>query len=89
MLFDLKHYFCSEIIEDMKLVLRIIFLLFIGFVIAGYSLENFTEINGKLYIGIGVVLFAFVFMPFFIYYRYKDRVGNFIDDRMEQTQEEE
>lgn len=67
----------------MKIVLRILLLLIIGFVLIGYYIENFTENNGKLYIGIGVSLFAFILMPLFVYTRYKNRIGDFIDKRME------
>ena len=47
------------------------------------------KINGKSYIGIGVALFAFLLMPLFIYHRYKDRIGDFIDSRMEKKDKEE
>ncbi len=71
----------------MKLILRIILLLIIGFVLVGYYIENFTENNGKLYIGIGVSLFAFILMPLFVYSRYKNRIEDFINRRMEKEEE--
>ena len=35
-------------------------------------LQNSFE-NGNLVVGIGVLLFAFVFLPLFLYYRYKGK----------------
>jgi len=72
----------------MKIILKIIFFIIIILIISGYFIENTTDLNGKIYIGIGVLSFAFIFMPLFIYYRYKDRLGDFIDSRMEQPKEE-
>jgi len=72
----------------MKFVLRVLLLLIIGSVAIGYYTENFTDTNGKLYIGIGVSLFAFVLMPLFVYHRYNNRIGEFIDRRMEKEEEE-
>ena len=68
---------------SMKSFLKILFILILGITLLGYYFENFSTINGKLYIGIAVVLFAFIFMPLFVYYRYKDRIGDFVDSRME------
>ncbi len=68
----------------MKLLLKL--LLFISFIliVIGYNIDD-----GKKLIGIGVLTLAFVLMPLFIYYRYKDRIGVFIDKRMEKPQDEE
>lgn len=73
----------------MKNLLRILFFVSLGLIILGYILINFTQLNGKLFIGIGVLSFAFLVMPLFIYYRYKDRLGDFIDRRMEKSEDEE
>jgi hypothetical protein len=73
----------------MKNVLKILFFISLGLIILGYILLNFTQLNGKLFIGIGVLSFAFLVMPLFIYYRYKDRFGDFIDRRMEKPEDEE
>lgn len=72
----------------MKTALKILFILSFGLIILGYVLLNFTQLNGTLFIGIGVFSFAFVLIPLFIYVRYKGRVGDFIDRRMEQPDEE-
>ncbi len=53
-------------------------------IVIGYSFENIFNLNGKIYIGFGVVIFAFILMPLFIYKRYKGRISDFIDSRMEQ-----
>ncbi len=73
----------------MKNVLKILFFISLGLIILGYILLNFSQLNGKLFIGIGVLSFAFLVMPIFIYYRYKDRLGDFIDRRMEKPEDEE
>lgn len=70
----------------MKILIKIILYLVIALIVFGYILES-TAKEGKLFIGIGVVLFASVFMPLFVYYRYKDKVGGFIDSRMEQPKD--
>ena len=67
----------------MKLILRILLIFVLGFVIFGYATQHYTDNNGKLYIGIGVMLFAFILMPLFVYHRYKNRIEDFIDTRME------
>ena len=50
-------------------------------------MPQFTSINGVKLIGFGVLLFAFVIMPLFIYHRYKGRVDDFIDKRMEKPED--
>jgi len=67
----------------MKIIVKIIFFLSVTLVVLGYMLENYSDMNGKLLIGLGVVIFAFLFMPLFIYHRYKNRIGDFIDERMQ------
>lgn len=72
----------------MKLLIKIAFFLSFLSVALGYFFNNFTSLNGKLYIGIGVLIFAFILMPLFIYYRYKGRIGDFIDRRMEKENDD-
>ena len=72
----------------MKIILKVLFFLSFLLILLGYILPKFTQINGTKLIGIGVLLFAFVLMPLFIYYRYKDRVGEFIDKRMEKPKDD-
>ncbi len=71
----------------MKNILKILFFFSFLIIVLGFILNNFTSHNGHLFIGIGVLLFAFLLMPLFIYHRYKDRIGDFIDSRMEQSDE--
>ena len=73
----------------MKTALKILFIISVSLIIVGYVLLNFTQLNGKFFIGLGVFGFAFIFMPLFIYYRYKDRIGDFIDSRMEKPEDGE
>ena len=67
----------------MKIILRVLVFIVLIFILGGYILKNNSTINGHLFIGIGVSLFAFVLMPLFIYQRYKGRINEFIDKRME------
>ena len=73
----------------MKTILKVLFFISFGLIILGYILINFTQIKGNIFIGIGVFSFAFFVMPLFIYYRYKDRIGDFIDSRMEKPEDED
>ena len=73
----------------MKILLKIVFFSSLLIIIIGFILNNFTSQNGHLFIGVGVLLFAFILMPLFIYHRYKDRIGDFIDSRMEQPVEKD
>ncbi len=57
----------------MKKLLFILFIIILSILGYGFYLKNFGDVNAEFIIGIGVVLTAFVFMPLFIYYRYKDK----------------
>ncbi len=57
----------------MKIALRIIIVSIIGFVIFGFYTNSVNEGEGEKFIGIGVLIFAFVLMPLFIYHRYNGR----------------
>lgn len=57
----------------MKTVLTAILLIVIGFVSYGYYI-NYQELGeGEKFIGIGIMIFAFILMPLFIYHRYKNK----------------
>jgi hypothetical protein len=57
----------------MKTVLTAILLIVIGFVCYGYYI-NYEELGeGEKFIGIGIMIFAFILMPLFIYHRYKNK----------------
>jgi len=57
----------------MKTILKIILIVVIGFVAFGYYMNSNNNGEGEKFIGIGVVLFAFILLPLFIYHRYNGR----------------
>lgn len=57
----------------MKRFLQIFFLTIIIFLAFGYYTKATNIVQGNRYIGIAVVVFAFIFLPLFLYYRYKGR----------------
>ncbi|MGB5242037.1 MAG: hypothetical protein WBN28_15030 [Lutimonas sp.] len=57
----------------MKNLLRIVLFIVVS-LIAGGTIANLIESGkGEIYIGIGVLIFAFILMPLFIYHRYKGK----------------
>ncbi|QXP64423.1 hypothetical protein [Polaribacter sp. HaHaR_3_91] len=56
----------------MKLMLKIMFVIFLIWMAAGMYLINTDHEKGQIVMGLGVFYFSFLFMPFFIYYRYRD-----------------
>lgn len=56
----------------MKLALKIMFIIFLIWMIIGVFLVNIEHNKAQIVMGLGVFYFSFLFMPFFIYYRYKD-----------------
>ena len=57
----------------MKAVLASILVIAIGFVGYGYYINTEKLAEGEKFIGIGVLIFAFILMPLFIYHRYKNK----------------
>ncbi|MEN8124260.1 MAG: hypothetical protein ABFR32_03950 [Bacteroidota bacterium] len=57
----------------MKLVLKIVFVIVAGLIIYGFYINSANEGQGEKFIGFGVLVFAFILMPLFIYHRYKDK----------------
>ena len=57
----------------MKTLLRLIFLLVLGLIGYGFYLNSSEAGTGEKFIGFGVLVFAFILMPFFIYYRYRNK----------------
>ena len=57
----------------MKTGLRIILLLVFGLIGYGLYLNSDDTGSGEKFIGTGVMLFAFILMPLFIYYRYRNK----------------
>lgn len=67
----------------MKTILRIV--LIINLILVGFGFyTNFNnEGEGEKFIGIGVLMFAFILMPLFIYHRYKGKdLSNYSLDNM-------
>ena len=56
----------------MKLTLKIMFIIFIVWMVTGIYLLNTEHEKAQIVMGLGVFYFSFLFMPFFIYYRYRD-----------------
>ena len=48
------------------------FVIFIIWMTVGIYLLNIQHEKAQIVMGLGVFYFSFLFMPFFIYYRYKD-----------------
>lgn len=57
----------------MKFALKTILVLVVGMLGYGYYIKNSGDTNGEIIIGIGVLVIAFILMPLFIYYRYKNK----------------
>jgi hypothetical protein len=57
----------------MKAVLTSILVIVIGFVAYGYYINGENLGEGEKFIGIGVLIFAFILMPLFVYHRYKNK----------------
>lgn len=48
------------------------FIIFLVWMTIGIYLVNTHHSKGQVVMGLGVFYFSFLFMPFFIYYRYRD-----------------
>ena len=56
----------------MKLALKIMFIIFLLWMTIGVFLIKTEHEKAQIVMGLGVFYFSFLFMPFFIYYRYRD-----------------
>jgi type IV secretory pathway TrbL component len=66
----------------MKTVLITLLIIIIGSLTYGFYVKNVEGANGEIIIGISVLVIAFVFMPLFIYYRYKNKnINDFTFDK--------
>lgn len=62
----------------MKYFIQVLVIIVIAGIATGYYLKSQGNESGEVVIGVSVLLIAFVFMPLFIYYRYKDKdIKNF------------
>lgn len=57
----------------MKTALKVILFVCIALIATGSYLNLESSGQGEKLIGIGALIFAFVLMPLFIYYRYKNK----------------
>ena len=57
----------------MKTLLRTLLIICLVLIGAGFYFNMEDSGSGERYIGIGVVILAFLLMPLFIYHRYKDK----------------
>ncbi len=57
----------------MKIVLRILLSVLLIDLGVGFYLKNLGYAKAGLVIGLGVLFFAFVLLPFFLYYRYRNK----------------
>jgi len=55
----------------MKLVLKILFIIFIVWMGVGIYMLNTEHPKAEIVMGLGVFFLSFLLMPLFIYYRYK------------------
>jgi quinol-cytochrome oxidoreductase complex cytochrome b subunit len=56
----------------MKTLLKILFIIFIIWMIVGTYLIQTEHPKGQIVMGLGVFYLSFLLMPVFIYYRYRD-----------------
>ncbi|CAL2087360.1 hypothetical protein [Tenacibaculum sp. 190524A05c] len=56
----------------MKTILKILFVIFLIWMITGIYLLNTQHEKAQIVMGLGVLYMSFILMPTFIYYRYKD-----------------
>ncbi len=56
----------------MKTVLKILFIIFLLWMVIGVYLLNTNHEKAQVIMGLGVLYMAFVLMPTFIFHRYRD-----------------
>ena len=59
--------------NDMKYIIITLLCLIIGAIAVGFYIREENWLVGNRIVGIAVLVMAFVFMPLFIYYRYKNK----------------
>ncbi|OGS73705.1 MAG: hypothetical protein A3F91_14970 [Flavobacteria bacterium RIFCSPLOWO2_12_FULL_35_11] len=73
----------------MKYVIIFVLILTLGMLAIGFYLKNGGDANGEIVIGLGVLMVAFVLMPLFIYYRYKNKkLSDFTFEKFKKDLEE-
>ncbi|MBE7629421.1 hypothetical protein [Tenacibaculum piscium] len=56
----------------MKTILKILFIIFLLWMLTGAYFLNTEHLKAPIIMGLGVLYMAFILMPLFIFYRYKD-----------------
>jgi hypothetical protein len=56
----------------MKLLIKILFIIFLVWMSVGAYLVNTAHEKAEVVMGLGIFYLSFLFMPLFIYYRYRD-----------------
>lgn len=56
----------------MKTLIKVTFIIFLVWMIIGAYLLNTEHSKAQIVMGLGVMYLSFIFMPLFIYYRYRD-----------------
>ncbi len=74
----------------MQVILKIVLVFVIGLVAFGYYVNYTNEGGGEKFIGIGIIIFAFILLPLFIFHRYKgkDLSRYSIDNMMKKLNED-
>ena len=73
----------------MKFVLITILIIVVGALTYGFYIKNTGDSTGEIIIGISVLAISFVFMPLFIYHRYKNKnIKDFTFDKYRKDLEE-
>ena len=57
----------------MKRLIQLVLCVVIGFIGNGLYLQSIKGERAEFYIGVGVLILAFILMPLFIYHRYKGK----------------
>lgn len=56
----------------MKNTVLIMFIIFVIWMLTGAYLVNIEHEKAQIVVGLGILYLSFIFMPFFIYFRYRD-----------------
>lgn len=73
----------------MKYLIITLLIIILGTLAYGFYLKNTGDTFGESVIGIGVLAIAFIFMPLFIYHRYKNKnIKDFTFDKYRKDLEE-
>ena len=73
----------------LKIVVYSLFFVVLSIIIYGYYVKPTSPSDGEKIIGIGVLIFAFILMPLFLYIRFKGRdLSHYTFNQPKKDQEE-